>query len=99
MRNSVWRPLQRGTGPGPSSPPPGPRTAMGFIKKIFNDWSMDFSAFLAYNFIIALLPIAIVAFGIFGLIIRGNPSEKQSIVDSIVNSLPDNNTQTAVRQV
>ena len=91
------RPRPRGMFTG--QPPSPRRSFLGFVKKFFNDWSTDFSSLLAYNFVIALLPIAVAAFGIFGLVIRSNPSAKQSIIDSIVNSVDDNNTKTAARQV
>ena len=97
MFNSVWRPIQRGIGFGQSTPPP--ISAWGFIKKILNDRSLGFGSLLAYSFIIALLPLATAAFGIFGLVFSNNPSAKQSLIDSIINSLPDNNTKAGIRQV
>ncbi|CAF3653385.1 unnamed protein product [Rotaria sordida] len=97
MINSVWRPIQRGIGFGQSISPP--RSALGFIKKFLNDWSSILAAVLAYTFIIALLPIAVTAFGIFALVLRDNPGAKQRIIDSIINSLPENNTKIAVREV
>ncbi|CAF0817810.1 unnamed protein product [Rotaria sordida] len=97
MINSVWRPIQRGIGFGQSISPP--RSALGFIKKFLNDWSSILAAVLAYTFIIALLPIAVTAFGIFALVLRDNPGAKQTIIDSIINSLPENNTKIAVREV
>ncbi|CAF1350591.1 unnamed protein product [Rotaria magnacalcarata] len=97
MRNSVWRPVQRAVGFGQATP--SPRSALGFIKKLLNDWSLDFGSLLAYVFVIALLPIAIAVFGIFALVFRANPGVRQNIIDGIVNSLQDNNTKTAVRQI
>lgn len=97
MYNSVWRPIQRGIGFGQPAPPR--RSLLGFIKKFFNDWSTDFGSLLAYNFLVALLPIAVTAFGILGLVFRNNPSAQQSVIDSIVDSLPDNNTKAGVREV
>ncbi|CAF4128363.1 unnamed protein product [Adineta steineri] len=97
MMNSVWRPIQRGLGFGQPTPPT--RSAWGFIKKILNDRSLGFGSLLAYTFIIALLPLATAAFGIFGLVLSEDSSAKQSIIDSIMNSLPDNTTKAAVGQV
>jgi len=97
MFNAVWRPIQRGIGLG--TPVPPPRSPWGFIKKILNDWALAFGSLLAYTLLIALLPIAVTAFGIFGLVFSNNPSARQSIIDGIVNSLPDNTTRTAVQQV
>ncbi|CAF0971959.1 unnamed protein product [Rotaria sp. Silwood1] len=97
MLNSFWRPIQRGIGFGQTTPPR--RSALGFIKKFLNDWSLSFAALLAYTFIISLLPIAVTAFGIFGLVLSDNPRAKQTIIDSIIDSLKDNHTKTAVREV
>ena len=44
-----------------------------FIRKFLNDWSLDFSAMLAYNLLIALLPTVVALFGTFGLILRNYP--------------------------
>jgi uncharacterized BrkB/YihY/UPF0761 family membrane protein len=97
MFNAVWRPIQRGIGLGTPTPPP--RSPWGFIKKILNDWTLAFGSLLAYTLLIALLPIIVAAFGIFGLVFSANPSTRDSIINDIVNSLQDNATQTAVRQV
>ncbi|CAF2595208.1 unnamed protein product [Rotaria sp. Silwood2] len=97
MLNSIWRPIQRGIGFGQPTPPR--RSALGFIKKFLNDWSLLFAAVLAYTFIIALLPIVVTAFGIFALVLRNDPGAKQTIVNSIIDSLQDNITKTAVREV
>lgn len=97
MLNSLWRPIQRGIGFSQSTPPR--RSVLGFIKKFLKDWSLNFAAGLAYTFLISLLPIVITAFGIFGLVFGNNPEVRQSIVNKIVDSLPDNVTKTAVQQV
>lgn len=97
MVNKLWRAIQRIVGFGQPTRPR--RCLIGFVLKFLNDWSTDFSSLLSYNFIIALLPIAVAAFGIFGLVFRDNPSARKNIVDAIVDSLPDNNTKSAVRQV
>jgi len=97
MFDAIWRPIQRGIGFGQSTTPR--RSILGFIKKILNDWSLVFGALLAYTFIIALVPLVVTAFGIFGLVFSRNPGAQQTVIDSVVNSLPDNSTQDAVRQV
>ena len=94
---AIWRPIQRGIGFGQAIPPP--RSIIGFIKKFLDDWSLLFSSVIAYTFLIALLPLIITAFGIFGLVFQGNPGARQTVVDAIINSLPDNNTKAGVRQV
>jgi uncharacterized BrkB/YihY/UPF0761 family membrane protein len=96
MFGSVRRPTGPATG---LRSPKSPISAWGFIKKILNDRTLSFGALLAYTFIIALLPLATAALGIFGLVLAGNPSAKQSIIDSIADSQSDNTTKTAVRQV
>ncbi|CAF4649885.1 unnamed protein product, partial [Rotaria sp. Silwood2] len=55
------------------------------IRKFSNDWSMDFSAILAYNILITLLPIAVALFG---------------IMDKVIHFFPaDNTTQSGIKQV
>ena len=97
MMNNIWRPVKRRIGFGPDAS--GHRSIWGFVKKFLNDCSTDFAALLAYNFIIALLPLAVAAFGIFGLVFRHNPEARKSVVDAIIDALPDNNTKTAIREV
>jgi YihY family inner membrane protein len=97
MIDAIWRPIQRGIGFGQPKPPR--RSILGFIKKILNDWSLNFGALLAYTFIIALLPLLVAALGIFGLVFKDNPGARQTIIDAIVNSLPDNKTKDGVREV
>jgi uncharacterized BrkB/YihY/UPF0761 family membrane protein len=75
------------------------RSLSGFIRKCLNDWSIDFASALAYNSVTALLPITVVAFGIFGLIVRDNADARQTIVDAIADLPSDNNTKVALRQV
>ena len=71
-----------------------------FLRKFLNDWSMDFSAMLAYNLLIALLPIAVALFGILGLVLTNYPDLQQKVKDKIVHSFPaDNTTQGGIAQV
>ena len=71
-----------------------------FLKKCLNDWSFDFASMLAYNLLIALLPIAIILFGILGLILTDRPQDQQYLEDIIINTFPaDNITQTGIKQV
>ncbi|UJR23903.1 hypothetical protein I4U23_026875 [Adineta vaga] len=81
------------------TPTKPPISAWGFIKKILNDRTLGFGSLLAYTFIIALLPLAVAALGIFGLILNSDSSTKESLVDSIANSIDDNTTKTAVREI
>lgn len=71
-----------------------------FLRKFQNDWSTDFSAMLAYNLLIALLPIAVGLFGISGLILRNYPDLENSVKDKIIHLFPiDNTTQAGIEQV
>ena len=71
-----------------------------FLRKFLNDWSMDFSAMLAYNLLIALLPIAVALFGILGLVLKNHPNTQNEIKDKIIHLFPsDNTTQAGIKQV
>jgi len=76
------------------------KPARRFLRKFLNDWSMDFAAMLAYNLLIALLPIAVALFGILGLILKNHPDARQDLENKIIASFPsDNTTQAGIRQV
>ena len=61
---------------------------------------MDFSAMLAYNLLIALLPIAVALFGILGLVLKNYPNAEQQMKEKIINSFPsDNATRSGIEQV
>ncbi|CAF0933329.1 unnamed protein product [Rotaria sordida] len=76
------------------------KPARRFIRKFSNDWSMDFSAMLAYNLLIALLPIAVALFGITGLVLKSHPDTQKRVKDKIIDLFPaDNTTQTGIKQV
>ncbi|CAF1235997.1 unnamed protein product [Adineta ricciae] len=71
-----------------------------FFRKFLNDWSLNFAAMLAYNLLIALLPIAVALFGILGLILKNNDEARENIKNKIIHSFPsDNTTQSGIRQV
>jgi len=71
-----------------------------FLRKFLNDWSMDFSAMLAYNLLIALLPIAVALFGTLGLVLQNYPDLERQVKDKIIHSFPlDNTTQSGIEQV
>jgi uncharacterized BrkB/YihY/UPF0761 family membrane protein len=76
------------------------KPARRFLRKFLNDWSLNFAAMLAYNLLVALLPIAVALFGIFGLVLKNYPNTRQELKYKIINSFPsDNYTQTGVKQV
>lgn len=97
MMRAIWRPIQRGIGFDQAYPPH--RSIIGFGKKFLNDWSLGFGSLLAYSFVIALLPLIIAALGILGLVLKESPGAKDSIIDAVAKTLPDNKTQNAVRDV
>ena len=51
-----------------------------FINKFNNDWVMNFAGIMAYNLIVAILPIAIALLGLAGLILNGNQSIETTII-------------------
>ncbi|CAF3392907.1 unnamed protein product [Rotaria socialis] len=76
------------------------KPARHFLSKFINDWSFNFAAMLAFNLLIALLPIAVALFGILGLILRNYSDTEQKIKDAIVNSFStDNITQVSIKQI
>jgi uncharacterized BrkB/YihY/UPF0761 family membrane protein len=71
-----------------------------FLRKFSNDWSLDFSAMLAYHLLIALLPTVVALFGTFGLILRNYPDLLQELKNKTIELFPyDNTTQAGIRQV
>jgi uncharacterized BrkB/YihY/UPF0761 family membrane protein len=76
------------------------KPARHFLRKFLNDWSLDFSAMLAYNLLIALLPIAVALFGILGLVLKNHPDTQQQVKNKIIDSFPaDNTTRDGIKQV
>ncbi|CAF1106440.1 unnamed protein product [Didymodactylos carnosus] len=70
-----------------------------FFSKFMHDWSLDLAAMLAYNLLIALLPIAVALFGILAIILGKYSNFQDTIKKKIVNSFPDNTTREALEQV
>lgn len=76
------------------------REFYNFLQKFLNDWSLVFSAVLAYNLLIALVPIAVAFFGIFGLILKNHPNAEETIKRKIVDGISsDNRTIAGIQQV
>lgn len=76
------------------------KPARYFLRKFLNDWSMDFSAMLAYNLLIALLPIIIALFGILGVVLKNYPDFEDEIKNKTIDLFPsDNTTRAGIRQV
>ncbi|CAF0769108.1 unnamed protein product [Didymodactylos carnosus] len=70
-----------------------------FFSKFMNDWSLDFSAMLAYNLLIALLPIAVTLFGILAIVAGNNVGFQDTIKKKIIDAFPDNTTKEALGQI
>ncbi|QBD82727.1 YihY/virulence factor BrkB family protein [Ktedonosporobacter rubrisoli] len=60
-----------------------------FITKFNNDWSMNLAGLLAYNLLMAMLPISIAILGIFGLILGNNPDLLHNITSQSASILPN----------
>src|SRR5713226_10744976 len=60
-----------------------------FITKFNNDWSMNLSAALAYNLMMAVFPLVIALFSILGLILGNlNPSAYDQLRGQIIHVFP-----------
>jgi YihY family inner membrane protein len=59
-----------------------------FFQKLRHDWSFVLSGMLAFHLLIALLPMAIIFFGIIGLILGNNISLQDRIKNNIINAFP-----------
>jgi YihY family inner membrane protein len=59
-----------------------------FFQKLRHDWSFVLSGMLAFHLLIALLPMAIIFFGILGLILGNNISLQDRIKNNIINAFP-----------
>src|SRR5262245_34657977 len=66
------------------------RELVDFWTKINNDWIFNLAGLLAYNFIVSLVPLLIVAVGSVGLFL-GNQSDVAlaKLITSIESFLPD----------
>jgi YihY family inner membrane protein len=60
-------------------------TLQAFFTKFTNDWSMNFAGGLAYNLLIAMLPIAVALFGILGLVLGNNSDLVQTIIQQLTD--------------
>lgn len=59
-----------------------------FVQKCKHDWSLVFSGMLAFNLLIAILPMAITLFGILGLVLGNHPDLRNRIRNHIVQAFP-----------
>ena len=62
---------------------------MAFMTKFSNDWSMNLSAALAYNLLMAIIPIAIAALAILGIVLGTlSPSTYANVQSQITSFAP-----------
>ena len=59
-----------------------------FVQKFKHDWSLVFSGMLAFNLLIALLPMAITLFGILGIILSNHPHLRDRMRNKIIDTFP-----------
>lgn len=59
-----------------------------FVQKFRHDWSLVFAGMLAFNLLIAILPMAITLFGILGLVLGNHPDLRNRIKNHIVSAFP-----------
>ncbi|CAF3060446.1 unnamed protein product [Rotaria socialis] len=59
-----------------------------FIQKCKHDWSFVFSGMLAFNLLIALLPMAVTLFGILGFVLGNHPELRNHIRNKIIDAFP-----------
>jgi len=59
-----------------------------FFQKLKHDWSFVFSGMLAFHLLSALLPMAIILFGILGLILGNNINLQNRIKNNLINTFP-----------
>jgi len=59
-----------------------------FVQKFKHDWSLVFSSMLAFNILIAILPMAITLFGILGIVLNHHPDLRNRIKNKIVDTFP-----------
>lgn len=70
------------------------------LRKFMNDWSLDLASMVAYNLLIAVLPMAVALFGILALVLENYPDAQDDIKNKIINSFTtDNSTRAGIQQV
>ncbi|MEO8954355.1 MAG: YihY/virulence factor BrkB family protein [Ktedonobacteraceae bacterium] len=60
---------------------------MAFMKKFGNDWTMNLSAALAYNLLMAIFPIAVAVLAILGLVLGSLSHDTYNTVKSQITSV------------
>lgn len=59
-----------------------------FFYKLKHDWSLTLSSMLAFNLLMALLPMAMILFGMLGLILAQHVNLQDRIRTKIINAFP-----------
>ena len=59
-----------------------------FFRKFQHDWSLVLSGMLAFNFLTALLPMAIILFGVLGLVLGNNFYLQTRLKNQLINAFP-----------
>src|SRR2546428_7483096 len=71
-----------------------------FITKFNNDWSMNLSAALAYNLLMAIFPIALAILAILGLVLGSlSPTEYNQLQGQILHALPVSTPPATVNSI
>lgn len=70
-----------------------------FLTKLNNDWMMNSASALAYNLMVAIVPIAVAVFFILGITLgRLNPALQDQLITHVEHIFPSNNTVRNVLQ-
>src|SRR6266516_1634257 len=76
------------------------RPLQAFITKFNNDWSMNLSAALAYNLLMAIFPIALAILAILGYVLGSlSPTEYNKLQGQILHVLPISMPPSAIRSI
>jgi YihY family inner membrane protein len=73
---------------------------MAFFTKLSNDWVMQFSGALAYNFLVSIFPILLVLLAIAGFALGAiDPSAQQQLQNSLASAFPGSVGNTIIPAV
>ena len=65
----------------------GAKSFQAFITKFNNDWCLNFAGLIAYNLLMAMLPIAIALLAILGMILS-DPTTRNAIIAQVTGVFP-----------
>ena len=65
-----------------------PKPWLLFYYKLKHDWSLTLSSMLAFNLLMALLPMAMILFGLLGLVLAQHVNFQDRIRTKIINAFP-----------